>query len=115
MDGANPSVNHEDKALDLVSELLKLIPSTSGIMLALIWGLAGDSTPDDVLRAIRIASIVLVIAIFIAFVGLQFVLGGLEKRASWVSKRGAVQATFMLAEVAFLLGCAIVIWSLFLL
>jgi hypothetical protein len=86
---ANSTLNHEEKALDLVAELLKLIPSTSGIMLALIWGLAGDSMPDDVLRAIRIASIVLVGSIVIAFIGLQFLVGGLDKGSGWVSKRGA--------------------------
>jgi hypothetical protein len=76
----------EGKALDLLNELFKLIPATAGVMLALIWGLAGDKTPHDVLVLIRDASIILVVAIFFAFLGLQFVVSGLQRGATGISK-----------------------------
>ncbi len=36
----------QDKATVLVDELFKLLPATSGIVLALIWGAADKNTPS---------------------------------------------------------------------
>ena len=107
-------MNAEEKATDLVGELLKLIPATSGVMLALIWGLAAPKASHDVLRAIRIASIVLVVSILMSLLGLQFIVARLEGQFGWVSKQGAVQGCFLLAWLTFVGGCACVLWSLFL-
>jgi hypothetical protein len=109
------SMNFQEKALDVVSDLLKLIPSTAGVMLALIWGLASRDVEKDVLHAIQIASIVLVSSIVVAIFGLQFVTSRLEKSCTWVSKEGAVQLCFFLAWASFVAGCGLVIWSLYLL
>jgi hypothetical protein len=108
-------MDHEQKALDLVNELFKLIPATAGVMLALIWGLAGDETPHDVLAAIRIASIVLVVSICSAFLGLQFVVSGLQAKDSGIARAGKVQLCFFVAWLLFLGGCGLVIRSLYLL
>jgi hypothetical protein len=110
-------MNNQEKALDIVNELFKLIPATAGVMLALIWGLAGDSTPHDVLVAIRIASIVLVASIVVAILGLQFVVSGLQEDHGdpAIGEAGRVQLCFGAAWLLFLAGCGGVIWSLFLL
>lgn len=103
-------------ATQLVGELLKLLPTTSGIMLALIWGLANrEKPPHDVLTATRVASILLVATILLSLLGLQFLVSELEKDNTHASSRGAVQVCFFVAWVSFIAGSIAVIWSLFLL
>ena len=103
------------KATDIVGELFKLMPATSGIMLALIGGLATRGTLScDVLTAIRTASILLLLCIILSLIGFQFMITRLQGGDTEVSKHGAVQLVFILAEVAFVLGSVTVIVSLFL-
>jgi hypothetical protein len=103
------------KATDLVGELFKLIPGTSGIMLALIWGLADHKAPPNcVLTVIRIASIILVVCIFLSLLGLQFMVSQLQRGNTDASSHGTVALCFVAAWVVFIAGSAAVIWSLFL-
>jgi hypothetical protein len=103
------------KATDLVGELFKLIPSTSGIMLALIWGLADHQTPPHcVLTVIRIASIILAVCILLSLLGLQFMVSQLQRGNNDASSHGTVAFCFVAAWLAFIAGSVAVIWSLFL-
>jgi hypothetical protein len=108
-------MNTRAKSADLVGELFKLMPATSGIMLALIWGLADRTKPPhSVLIAIRIASIILAVTIFLSLLGLQFMVSELQDNNQDVSSAPAVQVCFITAWIAFIVGSAAVIWSLFL-
>ncbi|WP_167098013.1 hypothetical protein [Mycobacterium sp. DL592] len=108
-------MSSDAKATDFVGELFKLMPSTSGVMLALVGGLATRGTPSsDVLCTIRIAAILLLACIFLSFLGYQFMISKLQGNDADVSKSGSVQLVFFLAELAFFAGSATVIVSLFL-
>jgi hypothetical protein len=108
-------MNTRAKSVDLVGELFKLMPATSGIMLALIWGLANRTKPPhSVLIPIRIASIILAVSIFLSLLGLQFMVSELQNDNPDVSRASTVQVCFIGAWVAFIVGSAAVIWSLFL-
>lgn len=108
-------MNGRAKATDFVGELLKLLPPTAGIMLALIWGLADrKNPPHDVLTAIRISSILLVVSILSSLAGLQFMVSELQRDNQDAASAGTVQLCFFLAWISFVLGSAAVIWSLFL-
>jgi hypothetical protein len=113
VDTEEPRMNHEERALKVVVELLKILPAVAGVMLGLVWGLAGDSTQSDVLDKIRIASIILAVSVFFALLGLQFVVSALQAGHSSISSRGSVQFCFFVAWVAFLAGCVFVVISLY--
>jgi hypothetical protein len=105
----------KEAATQLVGELFKLLPTTSGIMLALIWGLADrKAPPHDVLTATRVTSILLVATILLSLLGLQFLVSELQRDNANASGKGTVQLCFFLALVGFIAGSAGVIWSLFL-
>lgn len=104
----------EDKALNTVEELFKTIIATSGIMLALLWGLTQrEDLTQSALSAVQNASIVFVVSIFFSFLGNQFIVTKLHKDASDTSKKGAVPFCFLLAWVTFIVGCVLLIVSLF--
>lgn len=110
------SSSREDAANQLVVELFKLLPGTSGIMLALIWGLADKTPPPHaVLISIRVASIILVATIVASLVGLQFMVSALQRQGGTGSRDAAVSICFSVAWVSFIAGCIAVIWSLFIL
>lgn len=106
-----------DRADALVGELFKLLPAVSGVMLALMWGLAGKARLDSsVLSHIRIASLLLILTIFISLLGLQFMVSALQGKKSYTSgvgAKGTVAICFFFAWVLFLVGCGFVTWSLF--
>lgn len=105
------------KATSLVGELFKLIPATSGIMLALIWGLAERTTPShSVLIAVRISSVLLVVSILLSLGGLQFMVSALQSgnHDDDAASVGTVQLCFFTAWIAFIAGSAAVLWSIFL-
>jgi hypothetical protein len=112
-------MNYEEKALDQVGELFRALIVSSGVMLGLIWGFAGTKRAAGVLFSVKVASIVLATAIFLSFLGLQFVVSELERRAkstgvaTLVTKEPTVAACFFAAWVTFLGGCALVVWALF--
>jgi hypothetical protein len=106
-------MSNDEKAVTAVGELLKLIPAVAGVMLGLVWGLAGDAMPD-VLKAIRFASVVLVVSIFFSLLGLQFIVSALQKGSSNIAGKATVQLSFFLAWFLFLVGCVLVVRSLFL-
>jgi hypothetical protein len=108
-------VNTRAKATDLVGEIFKLMPATAGIMLALIWGLADRATPShSVLTAIRIASIILVVSIFLSLLGLQFTVTELQNGKEDAASKWTVQVCFFGAWITFIAGSVAVIWGLFL-
>jgi hypothetical protein len=113
--GATPE-EVKEAGTQLVGELFKLLPATSGIMLALIWGLADRTTPvHDVLVAMRIGSIVLVLSIIASLLGLQFMVSAMQAGTLNAGEKGSVQFCFVAAWAGFVAGCVAVIWSLFLL
>ena len=103
------------KANDVILEFFKLIPATSGIMLALIWGLANRSTPPSttVLWTIRIASLLLAISILACFIGLAGMIDTLHSDEDAYSEKG-IRYTVYVAWACFLSGVFTVIFSLFL-
>ena len=107
----------KDRADALVGELFKLLPAVSGVMLALMWGLAGKTQlASSVLTHIRIASALLIVTIFISLLGLQFMVSALQGSKSYdkgVGAKGSVAVCFFFAWVLFLIGCVFVVWSLF--
>ena len=106
------------EATDLIAEYFKLIPPTAGIMIGLIGALtASTSAPSHAVKDLRYSTIPLVVAIVVALFGLQFMISAYEKEADnateWPSDKCTVQVTFFLAWGFFLLGCGVVIYSLF--
>ena len=58
------------KAVDTITALFKTVISTSGIILALLWGLLNDDQAGEARFFVQIASIVLIVAITFALLGL---------------------------------------------
>ena len=105
----------DEKALESVSELFKTIIETSGIMLALLWGLTQHDITAVVLVAIRVASIVLVLAILGSLIGSQFIVTELERNSRNITKARTVAFSFLGAWLSFLVGCILLIVAIFLL
>jgi predicted neutral ceramidase superfamily lipid hydrolase len=106
-------VDHDDRPLKSVEELFKTLATTSGIMLALLWGLTQRTLDATVLCTIRIASIILVFSILVAILGLQFIVSRLESNATKITKQASVAYCFMLAWLSFIAGCVAVILAIF--
>lgn len=107
---------NKDKAAGLVGELFKLLPTAAGIMLALIWGLADRTTPaKDVLHLVRAGSIVLAVSILTSLLGLQFMVSRYQSDKSDLAGDSCIQGCFVCSWLMFVVGTALVIWSLFLL
>ncbi len=103
-----------EKSDALIGEIFKLLPGVAGVMLALIWGLGGDSPPShDVLVLIRIASVVLAVTIISALLGLQLMVSAFQDGADDAGRRGSVAFCFFVAWLSFIAGCGLVIWSVF--
>ncbi len=107
------SETNYEAARKSVEDLLKTIIATAGIMLALLWGLATHSGAASVIAIIRFASIVLVLSIASALLGLQFIVSQLEKNANRITKQGKVALMFVFAWVSFISGCVLVIVAIF--
>jgi hypothetical protein len=106
--------SNNDKALKSVEEILKTIIATSGILLALLWGLIQrQGISARVFTTIRIASIVFVVSIFFALLGCQFIVGRLEMGSENITKHKAVAFSFLISWIAFLSGCALLILAIF--
>jgi hypothetical protein len=107
----------KDRADALVGEMFKLLPAVSGVMLALMWGLAGKTRLDsDVMTHIHIASLLLIVTIFVSLLGLQFMVSALQGNKTYdsgVGTKGSVAGCFFFAWVFFFIGCVFVVWSLF--
>ena len=102
---------HEEKALENVRDFFKTIISTSGIMLALLWGLSKDTA--NVLGLVRIASILLVVAIFTSLLGCQFIGTELDRKSSQITHQKTVTSSFIVSWIIFLAGCVFVILAIF--
>lgn len=102
-----------NKALNSVEGLFKTIIATSGIMLALLWGLTQRDITLCILYIIRTSSIVLVVSIIGSLLGLQFIVTKLEQNASDITKQRTVAFSFLIAWVSFIAGCILVIIAIF--
>ncbi len=102
-----------DKARESVEQLLRTVIATSGIMLALLWGLIQRTTSAAVIPTIRHASVVLVLAVAGSLLGLQFVVTELERNTQQITKRGTVAFTFVAAWISFLAGCVLLIVAIY--
>lgn len=96
-----------------VEELLKTLAATTGVMLTLLWALTERSQPEDVLWAIRFASLGLVLSTVASILGLQFIVTELQRNSQNVTKVGTVAASFFVAWISFLVGCALLVVALF--
>lgn len=112
---ANETETNADKARKNVEDLLKTVITTSGIMLALLWGLTQRSGAASIISIIRYASIVLVISIFFSLLGLQFIVSQLEKDSvvGKITKRGTVAFSYFVAWISFIAGCILLIVAIF--
>src|SRR4051794_26187700 len=97
----------EEKAIALVAELLKTIIATSGIILTLLWGFLGSNPTSTRLCWSRISSIVLLVSIALALLGLQFMVSALQLKVAEVSKDGLVALCFVGSWISFLVGCGL--------
>jgi len=103
----------EDRSLKYVEELFKTITATSGIMLALLWGLTQrDSVTALILRTVRWASVIFVLAIFLSLLGYQFIVSRTQSSKE-ITKSGPVPFVFLLAWLAFLAGCVLLVVAIF--
>jgi hypothetical protein len=84
-------------------------------MLALLWGLTQRSGAASVIGIIRYASIILVISIISALLGLQFIVSQLEKDSvdAKITKRATVASSFFVAWISFISGCILLIVAIF--
>lgn len=105
--------NQENKALDFIGELFKVLTATSGIILALLWGLIRDQQASETILYIRIGSIALAICMIASIMGLQFIVSALQRNAKIVSKDGRVALCYFLAWISFILGNALLVVAIF--
>ena|SRR6266478_4861451 len=105
---------HHEKAVENVRELFRTIIATAGIMLALLWGLAQRFGDTSGLTVPRIASGFLVIAIFVALVGWQFIVTKFEENIPQITKERSVSYSYIIASISFSLGIILLlIWAIF--
>jgi hypothetical protein len=103
----------EDKALKYIEELFKTIIATSGIMLALLWGLTQRVTITAlILGTVRWASLVFVLAIFLSLLGYQFIVSRTQQ-GNEITKSGPVPFLFLLTWLAFIMGCVLLVIAIF--
>lgn len=108
----DPGAQNE-KAVENVRELFKTIIATSGIMLGLLWGLTKREMGVDISTWIYIASTMLVISIFVSFLGWQFIITGLENNTPKITKLSTVAYSFFAAWILFWAGCASLMIAMF--
>ena len=110
---SNGTDSKDDTARENVAELFKTIIATSGIMLALLWGLTQNTTLAGVLTIIRYASIVLVVSTAASLLGLQFLVAELERNTAKITKVPTVAFSFIAAWICFLGGCILLIVAIY--
>lgn len=103
----------DEKALDTIGELFKTIIATAGIVLTLLWGLLEPNIDPARLLWTKVCSVILLIAIGCALLGLQFVVSALQGEVAKVSKDGRVAACFLSSWVSFLGGCVLLIVAIY--
>ena len=103
----------DEKATDLVAELLKTIIATAGIILTLLWGFLGPDISQGRLCWTRLSSVVLLISIALALLGLQFMVSALQRQCTEISKDGLVALCFLGSWISFLVGCGFLMVALF--
>jgi hypothetical protein len=119
----NGNEQSADKALPRVEELFKTVITTSGVMLALLWGLTQKEISPPVLGLIQLGSFALVLSIGTALLGMQFIVAQLQKEPQeaqkdpkpMISKHVTVATCYLIAWLSFLAGCTGVILAIFLL
>lgn len=110
---SNENEASQDKAVTVVQELFKILIATSGIILALLWGLAKNNLSGDVYCLIRCASIVLIMTIISSLLGFQFIVTELQKNEAAITKKARVAYSFLVAWLSFLAGCILLLVSIF--
>lgn len=103
----------EEKARKGVEELFKIVIATSGILLALLWGLTQRNITAGVLTIIRITSIVFVVSIFFSLLGYQFIITALENNIQKITKQRGVAVNFLVAWISFMVGCSLLLIAIF--
>jgi hypothetical protein len=105
---------HHEKAVENVRELFRTIIATSGIMLALLWGLTQRFGVTEKLVVPRIASGLLVLSILASLLGWQFIVTKFEADVSAITKENSVAYSFLIASASFFLGVLLILgWALF--
>lgn len=103
----------DDKALKYVEELFKTIIATSGIMLALLWGLTQRSSITVlILGTVRWASLVFVVSIILSLLGYQFIVSRTQQGIE-ITKSGPVPFLFLLSWLTFIAGCILLVIAIF--
>lgn len=102
-----------DKASNVVIELFKIVIATSGIILALLWGLVNKEGLEYKLIFIQIASVVLIIAIASSLLGLQFIVSAIQRNSPAPSRVGSVAICFFIGWFGFLIGCVALLAAIF--
>lgn len=104
----------KDPATESVEEILKTLIGTSGVMLALLWGLlSGKALPAATREIIRHASVILVATVAVALLDLQFIVSALQKGTAQPAKGKTVAFLFLVAWVAFCVGCVFLIRAIY--
>lgn len=103
----------DDSATKSVEEILKTLIATSGIMLALLWGLTQKTLPHEILVLIRHASIVLIISIISCLLGMQFIVSAFQSNVEKPAKLKRVAVSFFIGWVSFIGGCIAVIYAIY--
>lgn len=103
----------DEKALDMIGELFKTIIATAGIVLTLLWGLLEPNIDPTRLFWTKVCSVVLLIAITCALLGLQFMVSALQNKVARVSRDGLVAACFFSSWISFLGGCVLLIVAIY--
>ena len=103
----------DEKAVDSIAELFKIVVTTSGIILVLLWRLITKKPSLETLFYIRIASVVMAVSMALSLLGLQFIVSALQREEKDVSKVGSITFCFLLTWIGFLLGCIFLILAIF--
>jgi hypothetical protein len=102
-----------ERAIESVEGLCKTVVATSGILLALLWGLTQRDVSGLVLCTIRIASIILAVSIIGSLLGLQFIVTQLQRNVAEVTKHPTVAYSYLLSWTTFIAGCFLIIVAIF--
>jgi uncharacterized protein YhhL (DUF1145 family) len=104
----------KDSATASVEEILKTLIATSGVMLALLWGLLPEKLPPPAARGIiRHASVIFVVTVIAALLDLQLIVSATQKGTAQPAAEKRVGFLFLVAWVAFIAGCIYLIRAIY--
>jgi amino acid permease len=100
--------NNQSEAAKTVEELCKTLVATAGLILTLLWTLAGNNPPAPIIAA----TVLLVVSIAASLLAVQFIVSKRQRNDSALTG-GSVGIGFFIAWITFLVGTVLLLVAIF--